>query len=158
LTTHEFVVALVAAIIVEVIARVFAEPLVRLAARKLPLDARERYEAEWLAILDSIAGLRVRRLRYALSLLRGSGRLSRVLSGSSERMRWRIRLELRTTLVRLLQASFAVDVAALALDFAGRRDLLYWVLIGVAAAMTGPSLCFVVMWRVQHWWSFRTSR
>jgi hypothetical protein len=53
--------------------------MVRLAARRLPADKRDRYEEEWLAELASLEGLKLIKLIKALSIFRGTFALGRAL-------------------------------------------------------------------------------
>lgn len=57
-----------------------ARKVIANAARRLPAVARERYEAEWLAELEALGGLRVSKVLFALSVLQASRRLAAQLT------------------------------------------------------------------------------
>ena len=117
----------------------------RRAAGRLPGKKRERYEAEWLAELEALRGLKLGKLVFALSILRGSARLRRDLVPSRKRRSVLARLRVRTLRhLVLLQTITYVAFAGLWADASfgviryGR--VLTWVLFGVVATVTPPGI------------------
>ena len=58
--------------------------VIRRAARRLPVTARERYQDEWLGELDALPGRRVSLLIFALWIWMGASRTCREIAGGRE--------------------------------------------------------------------------
>ena len=95
-----------------------AERLIRLAVRKLPSDARDRYLDEWLAELEAVPGRGISKLMWATQILVRATKVGEEIVGHSTRNRGGVAFAVKSVIDRVWAAGSVVLFAPVLLSAA----------------------------------------